>query len=154
MMQGSIDTPTGVCRLEGMVRCVRDEEAELLREFTCEFTWESDAENEADATAEVKEESAVGRLRSGAIVLSIVSQLSGLKLRSRSPSPSTWPLLKVQLSAGILSALRVFCNLCSSPLERLLCSFARKSVEFTRADLCRVCGNLRRRRLLPSDSVS
>ena len=97
MIHGSAEESMGVCRLDGTVRCVREEAAELLLELACELPWESDAENDADATAEVKDESSVGRCRSGAIVLSIVSQSSGLKLRSRSPSPSTLPLLKVQL---------------------------------------------------------
>jgi hypothetical protein len=52
---------------------VREEDTEFefalpARELGCEF------ENEADAAAEVKEESAVGASGSGATVLSIVSQ--------------------------------------------------------------------------------
>jgi hypothetical protein len=66
---------------------VREDEAECELESP---EVERGAENDADAAAEVKEESAEGRVVSGAMVESMVSQLSsGLKLRARSPSPST-----------------------------------------------------------------
>jgi hypothetical protein len=69
---------------------VREDDAELelelpARELGCEL------ENEAEAAADVKDDSAVGASGSGATVLSMVSQWSsttGLMLRSRSPSPS------------------------------------------------------------------
>jgi len=53
------------------------------------------AENDADAAAEVKDESAEGRLASGSMVICIVSQAaascSGLALRVRSPKPPACP---------------------------------------------------------------
>ena len=60
-------------RLEGIVKWVREDEAECelelpARELGLEF------EKEADAAAEVKDESAVGGIGSGATLLSIVSQ--------------------------------------------------------------------------------
>lgn len=78
-------------RREGMVRCVREDEAELelellVRELECEL------ENEADAAADAKDESAVGATGSGATLSSMVRQWSsvtGLILRSRSPKPSS-----------------------------------------------------------------
>jgi hypothetical protein len=72
---------------EGIVRCVREDDAECEVESP---EVDREAEKEADAAADVKEESAEGSVVSGAIVESIVSQLSsGLKLRARSPRPST-----------------------------------------------------------------
>jgi hypothetical protein len=60
-------------RRDGTVKCVRDEDAELelelpARELGCEL------ENEAEAAAEVNEDSVVGASGSGATLLSIVSQ--------------------------------------------------------------------------------
>jgi hypothetical protein len=56
----------GECRRDGTVRWVRDEEADVLelpaRELGCEF------ENEADAAADAKEDSAVGATASGTMV--------------------------------------------------------------------------------------
>jgi hypothetical protein len=86
-------TPVRRCSgevVEGMVRWVREEEAELELELAERVLgWE--AEKDADAAAEVKEESTLGRWGSGATVVSMVSQWSstGLTLRSRSPRPST-----------------------------------------------------------------
>lgn len=90
---------------EGMVRCVREEladaeerpsEIELVVELVLELRLErfSLKEADAEAAAEVKDESKLGNCVSGAIVLSIVSHASssaGLKLRSRSPSPFILP---------------------------------------------------------------
>jgi hypothetical protein len=73
----------------GIVRLVRDDPLEfelviLLESVTL-------AENEAEAAADVNEESVEGRLTSGSIVMSIVSHapasLSGLALRVLSPNP-------------------------------------------------------------------
>lgn len=82
------------CRREGTVRCVCDEEVECEFELPArELGLESAFENEAEAAAEAKDESAVGATGSGITVLRNVSQgrlsSKGLTLRSRSPRPSS-----------------------------------------------------------------
>lgn len=70
---------------------VRDEDVECDAADREEESAEAGrvAEKDADAAADVKEESADGSVASGVMVVSIVSQVSsGLKLRARSPRPS------------------------------------------------------------------
>ncbi len=69
---------------DGAVINVLEEEAEF------------DDKDDADAVADVKEELALGRCSSGAMVVRRVSHesSSGLKLRSLSPRPSTYTLAR------------------------------------------------------------